>query len=79
MAMYQIWKDVMIRKGYTMEYYAAVNPITQHTATKYSSIVDSKFVEFSLFEYEERKPFEKFVFKSGHRAGILGVLAALNP
>ena len=79
MTMYQMWKDAMVRKGYTMEYYAAVNPITQHTATKYSNIVDSKFIEFSKFEYEGGKPFEKFIFKSGHTAGILGVLAALNP
>ncbi len=76
--MYRIWNDAMIRKGYSMEYYAAVNPITHHTAKKYSEIIDSKFVEFAQFEYEGGKPFQEFVFKNGERAGILGVLGSLN-
>ncbi len=78
MTMYRMWKDVMVRKGYTMDFYAAVNLISQHTAAKYSNIIDSMFVEFSLFEYEGKKPFESFAFKSGQKAGILCALAALK-
>lgn len=78
--MYQVWKELLRLKGYREYYYVAVNPITQHTAHKYSEIISEKHVAFEDFVNERTgdKPFLAFKFEgAAGKAGVLGVLAKL--
>ena len=57
----------------------AVNPITQIISYKYSSLIKERFIAFSEFEYQGKKPFENFTFHNKlKKVGVLAVLGNLS-